>query len=316
MADERVHVSRAHRNLLVAAAAAAALLIAMGGVVCSTNASGGCPDWPRCHGRLVPPLQMNSILEYTHRAIALLTACLVGAAAVAGWRRKESGLALRILPLIAIVFIVAAGVFGAFAVLTGLTPLLASIDLGSALIALSLIIATAVIASVRHSRPVNEPRAARRSVLPTISLATLASFFAVIVSGIFVARGSVMRCVGGPLHLGTWSSVADASWQYTPRQVLATVAALLAATLVASAIRSGVADSATRRWAVLFGALFVAESALNAAMVSAGATAPLLIGSVVAAVASWSALVVVVMRAHMLARSRPEVTGLDAIAAA
>jgi heme A synthase len=259
---------------------------------------------------------MNSILEYTHRAVALLTAFLVVAGAVVGWRRKESGLALRILPLIALAFIATAAVFGAFAVLTGLTPLLASIDLGSALIALLLIIATAVIASARYARPEAEAWTNRRTVLSTISLATLASFFAVIVSGILVARGSVMRCVGGPLHIGTWSSVADASWQYTSRQALGTIAALLAAVLVVTAVRNGEASSTTRRWAVLFGALFVAESALNAAMVSAGATAPLLIASVAATVASWSALVVVAIRAHMPERSRPEVTRFGAIASA
>ena len=66
-------ITRRHRNLVVAAAVMTTLLVVLGGIVCATESGAGCPDWPGCYGRIVPPPQVNAVIEYTHRLVAGLT---------------------------------------------------------------------------------------------------------------------------------------------------------------------------------------------------------------------------------------------------
>ena len=144
-------VSRRHRNLVVAAAAITTLLIALGGIVCATESGAGCPDWPGCYGRLVPPPQVNAVIEYTHRFVAGMTTPLILAAAWVSWRRTRTIRWLARPLLVAIPFLLAVIVFGAFAVLTGLPRLVAALDLSSALITLTLVLTAAVVAFTRHA---------------------------------------------------------------------------------------------------------------------------------------------------------------------
>ena len=298
-------VSRPHRNLLIVTAVMTAVLITLGGVVCATRASGGCPDWPRCHGRLVPPPNVDSILEYSHRVAAMLTGILVIASAVVGWLAKHSGTALRIIPTIAAILTGVVAVFGAFAVLTGLPPILAAIDLGTAIVVLTLVITAAVVASL--SRAEVGVRAARpaQSGVARLAVVTAVTLFTVIVSGVFVARGSVMRCIGGPMHIGTWASIVCPGWLHTPRQILAGAVLALAAALVVAAVRNRRVDPVTRKWSVAFGTFLAIEILHGAVMVSFGPTTTLLIASAAVTTAAWSALVVVAVRAHLASSDEP-----------
>ena len=73
-----------YRHLLLAATAMTFLLVTLGGIVCVTESSKGCPDWPGCYGRVLPPPRTDAILEVGHRLVAALTAPLILAAAIVG----------------------------------------------------------------------------------------------------------------------------------------------------------------------------------------------------------------------------------------
>src|SRR5438093_9364414 len=87
---------KAFRALTVATALVTYALVVLGGVVRVTGSGLGCPDWPLCHGRLVPPLEVTAIIEYTHRLLGAAVSPLILAVCLAAWlgRRRERAILL------------------------------------------------------------------------------------------------------------------------------------------------------------------------------------------------------------------------------
>src|SRR5579885_1167547 len=80
-----------YQALAVVAAAGTYLLIVVGAVVRVTGSGLGCPDWPTCHGQLVPPLEPTAIIEYTHRFLGAVVSPLILATTIGAWlvRRRD-----------------------------------------------------------------------------------------------------------------------------------------------------------------------------------------------------------------------------------
>src|SRR5919202_519313 len=121
-------MSRYYSALAVVTAIGTYLLIVMGGVVRVSGSGLGCPDWPTCHGQLVPPLEATAIIEYTHRLLGALVSPLILATTLGAWlfRRRERGLlvAATLAPVLLAIQIVLGAIFvllvvGAFLLATG-----------------------------------------------------------------------------------------------------------------------------------------------------------------------------------------------------
>src|SRR2546428_13797111 len=86
-------MTRRFARLAWAAAVCTYLLIVLGAIVRITGSGLGCGEhWPLCNGRLVPPLDLPTWIEWSHRLVAGLVAILVtGLAGYAWWLRRGVG---------------------------------------------------------------------------------------------------------------------------------------------------------------------------------------------------------------------------------
>src|SRR5690349_17346265 len=76
-------------RLALGTAAVMFALIVVGSIVRTTGSGLACPDWPLCHGRLIPPLQFNILIEWFHRLLALVVGLLL--LATAAWTLLRPG---------------------------------------------------------------------------------------------------------------------------------------------------------------------------------------------------------------------------------
>jgi heme A synthase len=97
------------KRLVLATGIATFVLIIVGGVVRVSDSGLGCGPagsgfhgWPFCNGDVVPGVNLHSMVEYTHRAVAGIVTILIVSIVVQAWRRHREYLmpALGLLGLV------------------------------------------------------------------------------------------------------------------------------------------------------------------------------------------------------------------------
>ena len=68
-ATDRGDARRAVGGWLLAVAAMVWFMVALGGATRLTGSGLGCPDWPKCYGQAVAPLETHAIIEYGNRLL-------------------------------------------------------------------------------------------------------------------------------------------------------------------------------------------------------------------------------------------------------
>jgi heme a synthase len=79
---------RQYFAVALVAIASLVLIVLTGAAVRLTGSGLGCPDWPRCYGSAVPPLQSHALIEYANRVFTAIVGLAVIAASVLAWRRR------------------------------------------------------------------------------------------------------------------------------------------------------------------------------------------------------------------------------------
>jgi cytochrome c oxidase assembly protein subunit 15 len=159
------------RRLAYATLAALTLIVLTGAAVRLTGSGLGCPDWPKCFGRDLPPLSTHALIEFGNRAISGLVGALTVATTVLAFTRRPFRRDLAILATLLPLGVVAQAVLGGFTVREHLAP-----GFVMAHFALSMIVLVAAVALAWRSRfePGLRPRATDRlSVWSVRALAPL-----------------------------------------------------------------------------------------------------------------------------------------------
>jgi len=180
---------RRFTQLAWAAAAATYLLIILGAIVRITGSGLGCGEhWPLCNGRLLPPLDLPTMIEYGHRLAALAVTVLVVALAGLAWReRRDAGSEMRGASAALVLLVVQIAV-GAVTVTLSLPPWTVILHLGTAMLLLA-----ALLVAARGSAPVWEPASTGAAAL---------GFATVLLGALTANLGAATACLGFPLCTG------------------------------------------------------------------------------------------------------------------
>lgn len=192
---QRVPATLSLRALATTVLVLALCLVALGGVVHTTGSSLACPDWPLCHGQVMPAMEGGVLYEHSHRLLAL--AVMIGVL-VLPWAARRSERTQRTLAIIAVCVVVVQALLGAITVLLRLPPLVSVLHLGGATLLCALLV---WIATREGARPT--PIGPRTAATVRLALALCVCQ---------VLLGAAVRHLGAAMACGRDLVACDGSW--------------------------------------------------------------------------------------------------------
>ncbi len=190
---------------LALAADVVALLTLMLGSWTRINGAGlTCPDWPLCHGRLLPSLGDGTLWEWSHRLLAFSVAPLVLALIAVAWRqRHRSPFVAPTMAAIAAIFLIQV-FLGAETVRLANTPYSVVAHWATAMALIATLSAMAVFAAAsgtssnatRNTAGISVPMACALGITAAVAFVTMCVGAYVSSSGAGLACLSIPGCAG------------------------------------------------------------------------------------------------------------------------
>ncbi|MGH2573846.1 MAG: COX15/CtaA family protein [Actinomycetota bacterium] len=280
----------------MAATATTFVLMAVGGLVRATGSGLGCPGWPRCFGRWIPPLEYHAVIEFTHRLLATVDLALIALLAVVAWRRRH---------LVPRVFGAAVVALGVVLVQAGLGAVVVEGELAAPLVtahfATAMVLA-AVLVYVTVASYVGEWSRGMAGPLSRFAVFTAAATFVLMIVGAYVrGEGAGVAFRDWPLMEGRVVPALrsmDAVLHFSHRAAALAVGVLV----VLLAVRARRLWAAGRPVAILAAAaaaLFGAQVLVGAANVWTGLAPAAVVAHVTLSALTWGAVVATAVAARV-----------------
>ncbi len=173
------------------------VLLVWGNVVAGLKVGLACPDWPLCHGEVIPPFRWDIYAEFLHRVIGAFTAVLVTWLSIR--RIKSYPGAAKTLPILAIFLLASQIVLGGAVVLLKLPTDLTTVHFANAMVIFCI--------TLYMSRFENVPKTGlSASGIPAIWMALALTVLIQAVLGAFVRHSNAGLACGAdfPKCLGMW----------------------------------------------------------------------------------------------------------------
>ena len=295
------------RLVVVLASATAFGQVTLGGVVRVTDSGLGCPDWPLCHGRLIPSFDSATLIEYSHRLSASLLTVLVVATAALSWRYYRNRPWVMLPSALALGLVVLAAVLGAATVLTELSSWFVMLHLGIAEMLIGALIVAAIAGwSAAAPLPGTDADAQPRTMFKWVMPYTIVGVLTLILWGSYmVGYGAGSACSTWPLCRGSLFPDGTASAIHMGHRLFVGVVGLFVAGTSFSAWSRRRAHSAAAWTGALLLAVYGLQVLLGAATVWTGFPAEMKALHLSLATLVWIILVVV---ATMVYSPRRQVT--------
>lgn len=175
-------------------------LVVLGGVVRVTESGLGCPDWPLCHGRLVPPPEASAIIEYSHRSLAALVGLLVLGTVVISWRRFSRDIWIVGPATLALGLLILQSGLGAAAVRYELPSNIVTAHLAIALIFLATSLIVTLSVHLRTASVTSRQPRSTSNILTMLVFGSLAVTYGVMLLGAYIgSSGAGLACPDWPL---------------------------------------------------------------------------------------------------------------------
>jgi len=171
------------------------MMMILGAVVVGTEAGFACPDWPLCHGQIIPPLDDPLVfIEWFHRTTAALGGLLILTTAFFAWRARRENRLYGRLAILTVISLAIQGGAGAAIVVYKLPGYMTTIDVTNGMLLISIFGAMTALAlrhkEVREGRVTEERDANMASLLMPASIMTGVTLFQVVVGGLFRHTGA------------------------------------------------------------------------------------------------------------------------------
>ena len=287
------------RVLAVAALVSAFAQVTLGGIVRVTGSGLGCPDWPLCHGQIIPPFEFATLLEYSHRLSASLLGVLVLATTLVVLLRYRSNRWGKNSVLTALGLVLIAAALGGATVLTELAWWLRLLHLGIAEAAVAALVIT-VIVSWRVGLRQTGLDAGMGAGRGKLVVAALIGVFLLILSGSYiVGMGYGSSCGTWPLCNGSLFPEGRAYIEHMSHRYFAAIVGLLVLAVAYRAWQGRFQLSSLGRSGVLLFVAFAAQILVGALTVWLGFTPEIKAIHLSMATLVWIALAFVATLAYV-----------------
>jgi heme A synthase len=241
------------------------VLVMIGGTVRATGSGLGCPDWPMCHGEIIPPAEKHTLIEFSHRTAASVVGFVFLGVTYFAFRTERRNTLVFWLAFSAGLLLVTQIILGGITVKKELPPEIVAAHLGTAMTFIGVLIVTATV-SLARSRGSPAIRNAVESNYTRLAMLTAAVAFATLVLGSYISNtNAALACDGWPLCNGSAVPRGDSAvgLHWLHRMVAGILGLMLLAVIWAAF------DERQGRWlrwaSLLAGVLYITQALVGAA---------------------------------------------------
>ena len=263
--EDEHRVSPGFRGLTLVTVLSIFALVTLGGVVRVTESGLGCPDWPLCHGKVIPPLDTHTLIEYSHRLMASVAGVLVLATTLLVWRSHRGQPWLFFPATLGSLLLVVQVLLGGFTVLAELPPSIVLAHLATAEALMACVVVVCIVA-LRGLSPSISVVESRRDRFPILAVGALLAGYALLLTGSYVTVSEATSACGQvwPLCQGQVLPEGLLPTMHMVHRVMALFVGALIVTVLILAWRRRQGRPALGWTAAILGGLFLAQVVVGA----------------------------------------------------